>query len=466
MADQATTRKLAAILAADVASYTRLMEQDEAQTLDNWWASRKEIIDLSILKYGGRIVKHTGDGFLAEFSTATDAVRCAVSMQQSLLERFPASDTGLPFAFRMGVNLGEIVVDDEDIYGAGVNIAARIEALAEPGAISLTSGVVEQVRQKLSLRLEDKGFQSLKNVAEPVHIWQWRQALDPSGAGEPDETSVTQNIKFCLARDGIQLAYATSGSGPPIVKAPNWLHHLERDWESPVWGHLLRFLTTGRTLVRFDQRANGLSDQDVPNITFDSNVSDIESVVDAAGLEHFDLIGVSQGCAYSIAYAVRHPERVQRLVLYGGFARGAKQRESQEQENLAATEEMMVLQSWGKNNPAFRQYFTTKFMPEASKEQMDWFNELQRETLLPDNAARIMQVSNNINVVDLLPRLDLPTLVLHCKEDGIIDFAEGRRMAAMIPNAQFVALDGKNHLILESEPAWPRFVEEVSRFLS
>ena len=244
------------------------------------------------------------------------------------------------------------------------------------------------------------------------------------------------------------------------------MHHLEYDWQSPVWSHLLRALAEHHTLVRFDQRGNGLSDWDAPEISFEAHMSDLETVADAAGLERFALLGISQGCSFSIAYAIRHPERVSRLVLYGGFARGSLQRGSEAMAQQAVAEETMILQGWGQNNPAFRQYFTTRFMPGATKEQMDWFNELQRITISPENAVRLRQVSGNTNVTDLLGQVSVPTLVLHCRDDGIIDFEEGRRMAAMIPNARFIPLEGQNHLFLEDEPAWPRFLEEVTTFLA
>ncbi len=283
---------------------------------------------------------------------------------------------------------------------------------------------------------------------------------------EPIDTKISQTVRFCTAVDGIQIAYASAGNGPPLVKAPNWMHHLEYDWESPVWGHLLRAFAQTHTLVRFDQRGNGLSDWDVPEFTFDSMIDDMASVVDAVGLERFPLLGISQGCSYSIAYAIRYPEKVSHLVLYGGFAKGLMQTGKEEDRQYATLGKQMIQQGWGQDNPAFRQFFTTQFMPDASKEQMDWFNELQRITTSPENAVRLRDVSVNVDVSDLLDRITVPTLVLHCKEDGIVPFEAGRRMAAKIPNASFVALEGKNHLILEDEPAWPRFLEAVQNFLA
>jgi pimeloyl-ACP methyl ester carboxylesterase len=244
------------------------------------------------------------------------------------------------------------------------------------------------------------------------------------------------------------------------------MHHLEYDWQSPVWGHLLRAFAADHTLVRFDQRCNGLSDWDVPEVTFENMVEDMAAVVDAVGLARFPLLGISSGCSYSIAYAIQHPERVSRLVLYGGSAQGRLLRGSDTDKKQHEMQRQMILQGWGQNNPAFRQFFTSLFIPGATKEQMDWFNELQRNTVSPENAVRVREVSGNADVMELLGQISAPTLVLHCRDDSVVSFEYGRRMAAMIPNARFVALDGKNHLILEDEPAWPRFMEEVSAFLA
>ncbi len=195
-------------------------------------------------------------------------------------------------------------------------------------------------------------------------------------------------------------------------------------------------------------------------------VSDMEAVVEAAGLQRFPLLGISQGCSFSIAYAVRNPERVSRLVLYGGFAKGNLRTGSEADKQNFDMRRQMVLRGWGQDNPAFRQAFTTMFMPDATKDQMDWFNELQNITVSPENAARLVGVFSNVDVADLLPQISVPTLVLHCREDGMVPFDKGRKMAAGIPGARFVALEGQNHLILEDEPAWPRFLEEVTTFLA
>jgi pimeloyl-ACP methyl ester carboxylesterase len=243
------------------------------------------------------------------------------------------------------------------------------------------------------------------------------------------------------------------------------MSHLEFEWHSPIWRHLLDELARDHTLVRFDQRGNGLSDWDVESISLDAFVSDLETVVDALKLERFPLLGVSQGCAISVAYAVRHPERVSHLVLYGGFARGQYKRDLAQKEQAEAMV-TLIRHGWGKDNPAFRQMFTSSFIPGGTQEQMEWFNELQKMSASAENAVRLREATSNFEVTDLLPQVSVPTLFLHCRDDAIVPFNEGRRMAAMIPGARFVPLEGKNHLMLEHEPAWTRFLAEVRGFLA
>jgi len=273
-----------------------------------------------------------------------------------------------------------------------------------------------------------------------------------------------QEIRFCVAGDGVRIAYATAGHGPPLVKPANWMTHLEYDWESPVWRHWIRELAHDHRLVRYDGGANGLSDWDVPNLTFDTFVRDLEAVVDAAGLERFPIVGVSQGCPVGIAYAVKHPERVSRLVLYGGYTQGWALRAPEDVARRRALGVLMEL-GWGQDNPAFRQVFTSLFIPEGSAEQVQWFNDLQRMTISPRNAVRLNEAFGAIDIRPLLSQVRVPTLVLHCRDDNVAPFSEGRLFASTIPNARFVPLEGRNHILLENEPAWQRFVAEVRGFL-
>jgi len=281
------------------------------------------------------------------------------------------------------------------------------------------------------------------------------------------EIPLHQEIRFCRAPGGVRIAYATVGRGAPLVKTANWLNHLEYDWESPIWSHLLRGLARRRTLLRYDARGNGLSDWEVGELSLDAWVSDLEAVVDAANVERFPLFGVSQGCAISIAYAVRHPDRVSHLILYSGQAAGlyARNDDPVEIEKRKALT-TLVRHGWGQANPAFRQVFTSTFIPNATREQADAFNELQRRTTSPECAARYFEATPWLDVRPLLAQVSAPTLVMHPRGDQDTPIELGRQMAAGIPGAQFVPLPGQNHLFLEGEPAAQRFFEELDRFLA
>lgn len=274
-----------------------------------------------------------------------------------------------------------------------------------------------------------------------------------------------QTIRFCRAPDGTQLAYATHGAGPPLVKASNWLTHLEYDWESPLWRHWMAGLGQGRMLLRYDERGGGLSDRDPRGLSMDAWVGDLETVVDAARFaEPFDLIGISQGAATAVEFAVRHPERVRKLVLYGGYAKGRRHRsrhEAEESDALVAA----IRAGWGRPMPAFRRLFTMLFVPGATPEQMDWLDELMRISSSPEVAARIREARDSVDVVDVAAKVTVPTLVIHARDDALVPFEQGRILASLIPTARLVPLESANHILLEHEPAWPAFLSELAEFL-
>lgn len=275
-----------------------------------------------------------------------------------------------------------------------------------------------------------------------------------------------QSIQLCTAGDGVRLAYAAVGSGYPIIKAANWLSHLEHDWNAPIWSPLFRRLALNHYFVRYDERGNGLSDWLANELSFDAFVTDLETVVDASGVDRFALLGISQGAAVSIAYAVKHPERVSHLVLFGGYPAGWRINASEAV--IREREAIMTLTEtgWGQDNPAYRQIFSSTFMPSADATELAWFNDFQRRTTSPENAARFLSVFGDIDVRDLLPQLKVPTLVLHSLGDQRIPVSVGRQLAEAIPKARFVGLESDGHLLLGREPASEAFIEAVRRFIA
>ncbi|MBD3225901.1 MAG: alpha/beta fold hydrolase [Caldithrix sp.] len=275
-----------------------------------------------------------------------------------------------------------------------------------------------------------------------------------------------QQIRYCNSLDGINIAYTTIGQGPPLVRVATYMTHLDYDYDSPVWHHWLRDLSRENTLVRYDQRGCGLSDRNVKEFSMEAWINDLDAVVNAQGLERFALLGPSQGGAVAINYAVRYPEKVTHLILYGSYIRGRFRRKLTKEQRIEANSLIDLMQvGWGKDNPAFRQVFSTLFMPEGTEDQIKWFNDLQRISTSPENAARIERAVYNIDISDVVSKVSVPTMVLHSRGDAMIPFEEGRRLAGLIPNAIFVPLQSKNHLILEFEPAWQHFLNALKGFI-
>ncbi len=275
-----------------------------------------------------------------------------------------------------------------------------------------------------------------------------------------------QQVRFCQASDGVRLAYAVAGKGPPLVKASNWLSHVEFDWKSPVWQPFLERYARTRTIIRYDERGCGLSDWKAADLSFESWVRDLETVADAVGLRRFPLLGISQGGPIAVAYAVRHPERVSHLILHGAYSRGLLRRDlSPDHVMEVDTLRNLIRLGWGRENPAFRQVFASRFIPGGSLEQLEWFNELQRVSSTPENALRLFDTLCHIDVRELAPRVTCPTLVIHCNRDAVVPFEEGCLFASLIPGARFVSLESRNHLLLEGEPAMQQYFDAVDDFL-
>ena len=275
-----------------------------------------------------------------------------------------------------------------------------------------------------------------------------------------------QRIKKVTSNDGTQLAYAKIGDGPPLVKTATYITHLKHDWENPTWRPFLLGLSKFNTLIRYDERGSGLSDWYARDYSWESWVEDLKAVVDAEGLDKFDLFGQSQGSTVAVAFAARYPERVKKLVILGGYARGWLHRDL---DAIEKREEQLIVDmiklGWGKKNPAFRKFFCSQIMPGASADAIQSFNELMKISTEPEIAAKLERQMHLSNVVEEAPKVKCPTLILHSVEDASVPFKEGKILANLIPNARFVRLDTNNHVLQDNEPSWAIFWNEVYKFL-
>ena len=324
-------------------------------------------------------------------------------------------------------------------------------------------------RQCLIRTIPRKGYRFIAQVREDSEAGDGPHATPKSAAGLAAGVSAAhpkQAVTFCRTVDGINLAVASVGCGPVLVRAAHWATHIEYDWENAVTGPLLQRLAGRFHLVRYDYRGTGLSDRDVPAISFQTMLYDLEAVVDALALERFALLGISGGAATSIAYAVRHPHRVSKLVLFGGYAQGRYKRCSPQDAEAGQAFRTMGRHGWGDDRLLFARAFISFFLPAATPEQLKSFIELQRVAIDGRTAPNLAQAAADIDIVDMLPKVSVPTIVFHCIRDRFVPFDQGRRLAASIPSARFVALDSENHALLADEPAWAKFVGEMEAFLS
>lgn len=312
--------------------------------------------------------------------------------------------------------------------------------------------------QRCIRTVHGRGLQFVADVEELVPA--------PDVRADTARTEVPrQRVRFVTAPDGMRLAVATVGSGVPLVKAANWLTHVEEDPRSPVWQHWLAGLGTRFAYTRYDARGCGLSDRDLGDSDLtdpDTWVHDLEAVADDVGADRFVLLGMSQGCVPALAYAVRHPERVAHLVLYGGYSRGMALR-GEESAAQSQTLLQLIRGGWGGSNPAFRTVFTLTFLPEATSEQMRWYDDLQRSCASVDNAARLESAFHHVDLSALAARVAVPTTVVHVRDDRATPHAEGRRLASLVPGAELVTLEGSNHVLTGDEPAWPEFLALMER---
>lgn len=275
---------------------------------------------------------------------------------------------------------------------------------------------------------------------------------------------MSQDIRFCRSPGGTRLAYAVHGSGPPLIVVSCWLGHLQHDWESPVWRHFLDDLGAVSTLIRYDERGFGLSDWNVTDFSLGARLGDLAAIVAALGIGRFALLGMSGGSPVAMAYALAHPDRVTRLILYG-TSNGRPWPATEEGRAREEAFRGLIKVGWAQDHPRFRRVFTSIFIPGATEEQMRWFDALQRMSTSTENALLSRSGRQAVDINDQLPRIRVPTLVLQALGDEAGSFAQGREVASLIPGARLVPLDSRNHILLADEPAWAVFLDEVRHFI-
>ena len=380
-------------------------------------------------------------GFLADLSLE----RCFdyEAWRQAIASEVEIAELGI---------LRELVERLEDKPRRALPLAQRLRSLVPDDA-----GLAAEI-EALEGKVRSVAAQATGRASQPASPTPSKPAASAQDPGRA--------VQFCRALDGTRLAHASTGSGPAILRAAHWMSHLTFDWDSPIWRHWMRELSRQNRLVRYDERCNGLSQRHVVDISFETMVSDLECVVEATGLERFTLLGLSQSCAVSIAYAVSHPEKVSGMILYGGYVKGWRARGDAGEIATREAVATLMRESWGKPNPMFRQAFCSMFIPGATHEHFAWMDDLMLRTVSPDDAWRLQSSFSVIDVSDLLDKVRVPTLVLHARDDNVAPVESGRTMAAGIPGARFIELESQNHILLEGEPAFEEFIDHVRAFIA
>ena len=468
-------RSLTAIMFTDIVGYTSLMEQDEAKAIDARERHR-EIVGVLVKQFQGTVVDQTGDEILTTFPSALRAVDCSLAIQAALRD-----DSDLKL--RIGIHLGEVLKKEDEVIGDGVNVASRIRPLARAGGICVSESVLHLVRNRPHIRAEPLGPHALKNVDQPVKVF--AIASDSPPARPPSRRRrrlmvlagvsvillvasvifvknraailsrivldaprlfvdpMKQEIGFATTSDGVRIAYATTGEGPPLVCVLGWATHLERGLGSPVYDSegWISWLSKRHLLVRYDGRGFGLSDRDVEDFSLEARVRDVEAVVDALGLSRFSIYAMSSGGPAAVAYTVHNPERVSRLILAGTYATVLLDSEEREQ-----WEGMLSLFRTSWDSRIVRSMMTSFVMPDGDEVLQRVWNEFLRISGDGPAIAGFFQAGLfDTDTRELARRIEVPTLVIHGQEDRVVPIARGRDLAALIPGARFEIILGANH---------------------
>jgi len=465
-----TQTKLVVILHCDVVGSTALVTKDERLAHDRIQDVFKRLSEI-VSAHSGITHELRGDALLAEFERASDAVTAALSFQGSNTVYNQSLKDDIRPDVRIGIALGEVVIADSTLTGTGVVLAQRLEQLASAGNIVIQGAVKEAIPHRLPFDYEFLGEQMLKGFEEPVRAFSVG-LIEGEKLSLPDILSTSRPeiglgdqspVQYCSSADGVSIAHAQVGKGPPLFFAGGWMTHLEEDW--PGWGSYISQLAKDFTVIRYDQRGNGMSDWDNVDITFEKMVDDLEAVIDCYDHEKIAIFGASQAAALSIAYALRNPEKVSKLILFGGYPRGRCRRGDPESTAESKALVTLIRQSWGRDNPLSRQAMTSLFMPDATKEETSWFNDFQKNCGPGENIAKFRETFDDIDISPILGDVSVPTLVVHCVGDSVAPLSEGKLLASRIPGAKFVTLNSKNHMISEYEPEFSKMLSAVRGFL-
>jgi len=468
-----TQTKLAVILHCDIVGSTALVMKDERLAHDRIRDAFKRLSKV-ISAHSGTTHEIRGDALLAEFERASDAVTAALAFQHSNSAFNQNLEDDVKPDARIGIALGEVVIADSTLTGTGVVLAQRLEQLAGVANVVIQGAVKETIPHRLPFEYEFLGEQSLKGFDEPVRAFTVKliegESISPA---ETPKTSASKigladqsPVQYCSSPDGVRIAYAEVGEGYPLVAVGSWISHLEEDWSNPMWGHYLSNLAQDFTVIRYDQRGNGMSDWDNVDISFDRMVDDLKAVIDCYAYEKVALFGPSQAASVSIAYAQQYPEKVSHLILYGAYARGRCKRGNPEGIEESKALVTLIRQSWGQDNPMVRQMMTSLFMPDATQEETSWFNDFQKTCGPGENLARFRELFDDMDVSNLLAEISIPTLVVQCVGDSIAPLPEGKLIASRIPGAKLVTLNSRSHMVFENDPEFPRLLHSVRDFLN
>jgi pimeloyl-ACP methyl ester carboxylesterase/DNA-binding CsgD family transcriptional regulator len=291
-------------------------------------------------------------------------------------------------------------------------------------------------------------------------------ANDTIWSGPTGSEAVNQSIRFCTTMDGLKIAYAISGEGPPLVMSATWLTHLEHQWRSLAWRPWLDAFTSDHKVLRHDSRGCGLSDRNIGDLSFETWVRDLECVIEAANFRRFALVGTCWGGPIAIEYAARHPEKVSRLVLYGTYARGTQRRGSPNAGERGRVLLDLTRLGWAQEDHAFLELWASRFQPEGTWDHRQSWCEQMRYATSPETAIRLFEIAGNTDVRNSARKIKCPVLIVHPERDVCVPIGEGQLLAGLIPDSRFVQLDTKNHMPLADEHAWEHLVAEVRAFLA